>query len=227
MCYAVGTYGPAGITQTLVEKYDGTSWTHIASPNADVAQPNTLYGVTCLNATYCWAVGFYLKAGANYQTITEKWDGATWTLVASANNTALDNSLFGVNCVTTTLCYAVGDYFGAVNYLTLVELWNGTNWTVVASPNGYAPKHNELDGVYCLNASLCYAVGFNDTAASAYDTLGEKWDGTGWTIVATPNVSHGVQDNQLFGMTCADANYCVAVGRTSGAPNDAPLVVQL
>ena len=62
----------------------------------------------------------------------------------------------------------------------------------------------------CVSASDCWAVGYYD-AGSAYQTLIERWDGTSWAIVTSPNTS-ATQDNYLNGVTCASASDCWAVG---------------
>src|SRR6266550_2107815 len=64
-CWAAGNYFAGGaVTQTLIERWDGTSWAIVSSPNAGVTQGNFLYGVTCVSASECWAVGYYNAASA-------------------------------------------------------------------------------------------------------------------------------------------------------------------
>lgn len=61
------------------------------------------------------------------------------------------------------------------------------NWSIVDSPNADVTRQNELDGVMCVSASDCWAVGDYYTPANAYQTLIEHWDGTSWTIVPSAN----------------------------------------
>src|SRR5438445_6479341 len=77
-CWAVG-YSVAGSLafRTLIEHWDGTSWTTVNSANTSTTQDNVLYGVTCASASDCWAVGYYDASfsGSAFQTLIERWDG--------------------------------------------------------------------------------------------------------------------------------------------------------
>ena len=102
-----------GITstfQTLIERWDGTSWAIVTSPNTSTAQNNVLFGVTCESASECWAVGSYYNGGTG-QTLIERWDGTSWAIVISPNtSTTQNNSLNSVTCVASNDCWAVGSY---------------------------------------------------------------------------------------------------------------------
>jgi hypothetical protein len=78
-CWAVGWYFgfPGGNVYTLINHYDGTSWSVADSPNPP---PNNagqnvdfLTAVTCSSTTDCWAVGYYFNSNGVQQTITEHY----------------------------------------------------------------------------------------------------------------------------------------------------------
>ena len=54
-----------------------------SSPNVGSGE-NQLRGVVALSPINAWAVGWSSVSGT-YQTLVEHWDGATWTVVTSAN----------------------------------------------------------------------------------------------------------------------------------------------
>jgi len=84
-CWAVGDQSSCGgCAQTLIEQWDGTSWSIVPSPNTGVA--DLLYGVTCASASDCWAVGVY-TSGASLLPLTliEQWNGTSWSIVSSPN----------------------------------------------------------------------------------------------------------------------------------------------
>src|SRR6266576_1338798 len=89
------------------------------------------------------------------------------------------------------------------------------DWSIVASPNvSEADKNNSLVATTCVSASDCWAVGSSQTlelAGSAAQTLTERWDGSSWTIVPSPNTD-AKQSNSLTGVTCVSASDCWAVG---------------
>jgi hypothetical protein len=47
-------------------------------------------------------------------------------------------------------------------------------------------------------------------------TLAERWDGTAWTIQATPNFPGTNSDSQLVSVSCTTASACLAAGFGSG-----------
>src|SRR5436309_1665426 len=212
-CWAVGTSFAAGaVTQTLIERWDGTSWTIVSSPNAGVAQGNFLYGVTCVSTSECWAAGYYNAAGAA-QTLIERWDGTSWAIVSSPNtSTTRNNFLYGVTCVSASECWAVGGHYtGSVNQ-TLIERWDGISWAIVNSPSTNAAEHNQFYGVTCPSALDCWAVGFYKNSLTGNNqTLMERWDGNSWALVPSPNTL-SIQDNHLFAVTCVSESDCWAVG---------------
>src|SRR5207244_1023032 len=84
-CWAVGYYAnDTGTFQTLIEHWAGTSWAIVNSPNP-VVLDSLLIDVACASASECWAVGFYNPTGALSQTLIERWDGTSWTIVTSPN----------------------------------------------------------------------------------------------------------------------------------------------
>lgn len=112
-CMAVGSTSSG--TGTLVEVWDGSSWSVAASsPSAPAgASGLNLMGLTCLAANSCFVVGQSFSAGSPtspgmLSTYIGQWDGTSWTQVASPNGTASDNQLLGVSCASATQCFAVG-----------------------------------------------------------------------------------------------------------------------
>src|SRR5579864_928269 len=107
-CWAVGyyagtNYGP----QTLVEHWDGSSWSIVTSPNLGLYQ-NFLNGVACTSSSQCFAVGFY-AVGNVYRTLIEQWNGSAWSVSDSPNTSAtLNNALYGVDCRSASDCWSVG-----------------------------------------------------------------------------------------------------------------------
>src|SRR5207244_865516 len=68
-CWAVGSnVAGSGAPRTLIEHWDGTVWAVVSSPNASLPN-NVLSSVTCVSASDCWAVGYYITAPDVYQTL--------------------------------------------------------------------------------------------------------------------------------------------------------------
>jgi hypothetical protein len=125
-CRAVGYFiGANSYRQTLIEHWNGTSWALDPSPNTSAAQSNYLYGVTCVSAANCWAVGYgYTDSSPNYpKTLIERWDGTSWAIVSSPNpSIARTNETVGVTCPSASDCWAVGAYLASPTvFQTLAE----------------------------------------------------------------------------------------------------------
>ena len=77
-------------TLTLIEHFDGTSWSVIPSPNVGPAnqyQSNRLFGITANSATDIYAFGSYFASdGSGHQmTLLMHWNGMEWTIWPSPN----------------------------------------------------------------------------------------------------------------------------------------------
>src|SRR6476469_7210330 len=161
-CWAVCYYLTENASQTLIERWDGISWSIVSSPNTSATDYNSLSGVTCVSASECWAVGYYFTSD-NFvdQTLIERWDGTAWSIVSSPNTSTTEaNVVLGVTCVSASACWAAGYYYGLDDLIsqTLIERWDGTSWSIVSSPNTNT-QPNVLLGVTCVSASECWAVG--------------------------------------------------------------------
>jgi hypothetical protein len=110
--WAVGN--TAGGRATLIEHFNGTSWSVVASPNAatgSVLDANALTGIAAASANDIYAVGFFADptiAGGFERTLIEHWDGSKWTIVSSPNSTAGHDQLFGVTTRSDGTAIAVG-----------------------------------------------------------------------------------------------------------------------
>ena len=97
--WAVGSFAKANnLIRTLVERWDGSSWTRIKSPNAGQPAGGQLSAVVALAADDAWAVGSYGQ-GAPSRTLIEHWDGTAWSVVPSPNKGPFPNALSDVDAV--------------------------------------------------------------------------------------------------------------------------------
>src|SRR6266581_4919074 len=91
LCFSVGwhRWTPPGTihSQTLVERWSGTSWTIVRSPNGSPSPGvnNGLEAVACPNTSRCLAIGHYDGPDGFFQTLAEQSNGASWSIVPSAN----------------------------------------------------------------------------------------------------------------------------------------------
>jgi len=171
-CVAVGDYETtAQVDRTLVEVWNGVTWTRVASPNVGTTA-NDLVGVSCVAATRCIAVGAVSTASKVLRTLVEVWDGTAWVRVASVNVGTRNNVLFSVSCVSTSSCTAVGEYRNVANIRrSLIETWDGARWSQVPAPN-IGTGENVLESAACVKGTtICKAVGFYTASSRVSRTL--------------------------------------------------------
>ncbi|HET9075698.1 MAG TPA: hypothetical protein VFN68_02110 [Acidimicrobiales bacterium] len=239
-CFAVGHHLPNGAVsasmQTLIERWDGSAWSIVASPDTSATEDNNLAAVSCVSASSCTAVGYYLTGpnGLRHQTLIERWDGSAWSIVASPDTSATDdNELNGVSCVSASSCIAVGSYTflgpGNQEYSqALIERWDGSAWSISASPNTSATQNRSLNGVSCVSVSACTAVGISAVTGPnnqpSEQMLAEQWDGSAWRLTYPPKLLP--PGSYLYGVSCISASACTAVGSHAVGSYWQTLIVQ-
>ncbi len=161
-CFGVGFFAPVAEAPlaALTEHWDGSAWSVVANPSPTGAIPAVLGEVSCPTTTSCYAVGTYSPPTRRAtKTLIERWNGVSWSIVASPNPASGRSVLSDVSCPSATNCTAVGQYVQVLTPRTLVERWNGTSWSLTTSPNPSGSDNSWLRGVSCPTATRCFAVG--------------------------------------------------------------------
>jgi hypothetical protein len=210
--WAVGEFANrADVGRTLIEHWDGTAWKRVPSPNPGVS--NFLFGVAAVSAANVWAVGGYVTSGAlAHNTLILHWNGTVWRRVPSPNPGPASNLLNDVSVSSATDAWAVGQYENSTGpERTLTEHWNGTAWAWVPSPSPAGTSgFSTLNGVAAVSAADAWAVGDYEKSGAAQRSLIERWNGTAWKQVPSPNPSSG--SNILNGVSASSATDIWAVG---------------
>jgi hypothetical protein len=234
-CWSVGgdfTDLNNGQPGALFEHWDGSSWSVQSNGQPAGLQASLVWGVSCVTASDCWAVGGQQANGdtGGPESLTEHWNGSTWSDTGAPNP---EGYLFSVSCTTTSDCWAVGSDTDDNGNPTngVIDHWDGSTWTVAQTqPSGQT--YDQFNSVTCTDASNCWAVGFagpnqvqngflpnvapNVPDANAFI---EHWDGTSWTISAAPFEADPL-GTYLGGVTCTSSTNCLAVGTTLDANGD-------
>ena len=226
-CFAVGSAKnlDGSLTRTLVEHWNGKTWTIQTSPNPTGSYSAFLYAVSCPTPTSCFAVGTVNNATRPVKTLVERWNGRTWAIQTTPNPAgSLDVFLSGVSCPTPTSCFAVGSASSSSSpATTLVERWNGKTWTIQASPNPAGSLNVFLSGVSCPTPTSCFAVGNSD--GLPVKRLVERWNGKTWTIHTIPDPT-GSPYASVNGVSCPSPTSCYAVGSVSPAEGTSMTLVE-
>jgi hypothetical protein len=211
-CEAVGW----NANLALAAKWNGTSWNLQPTKNPAGGTPasstfNGFYAVSCSDTNSCEAGGYYLRADSSFtepdrRALAEVWNGTSWQIEDAAQpNGATTNVLDAVSCASATFCEAVGWRFDVTEDQTgLAEVWNGTRWRFqrVPRPAEFDGLRLVLNGVSCVSARFCEAVGDSFSQSNAL-----RWNGKTWTAQIVPHPDH------LASVSCTSPTFCVAVGQ--------------
>lgn len=201
-CVAVGQ----GITSPLAMSWDGGGWTVEQAPAASSAMA-ILNGVSCGSAASCIAVGSVVpNSVAPSRGLAERWNGRHWSTVRTPSPPPGEDAILNAVACRRAVCIAVGD----VGPRQLIERWNGRKWSMQRLP---ANVPAELNGVSCVTASDCVAVGA--LTNNSHQSLAERWDGRRWRVERTPTPAGG---SLLWAVSCPSALECVAVGQRGSSP---------
>ena len=201
-CVAVGDR-ISSVYKTLALVWNGSGWSDTASPSVGTVY-DYLTSVSCVSVSYCVAVGGTYLSGYRNNSLAMVWDGATWSIATSPNNSnRYVNVMRSVSCVSASDCVAVGNTAMA---------WDGATWSAVSVPTYNA--NNEfriaLTSVSCQSTSECVAVGVENAGINHNQTSVMVRDGNAWSVVTSP--SAGTSDDQLLSLSCVSADDCVGVG---------------
>ncbi len=208
--WAVGefsTSSTANGARTLIEHFDGTTWSIVPSPNPST-QGDNLTAVAALGPDNVWAVGYYENNGQSaLLPLVLHFDGTKWSMVTAGLGAAAGTVLHGISAFSANDIWAVGE----AGFGTNRELhWDGMRWSV-ASASFTSGGQESLGGVGGAASNDVWAVGsYAPTISAELQTLILHWDGHGWRKVTSPNVD--TYFNLLFGVAALRSNDVWAVG---------------
>jgi hypothetical protein len=180
------------------------------NPEPYPALYDEFYGVACPGTDACTAVGSLLDAEDGAGTLVENWNGSTWQVEASPDQSdAYGSHLESVSCPSSTECMATGYYESTDGeHFTLAEHRIGSTWTVESTPTKGTSA--DLTSVSCGSASECVAAGYYFSGSTT--SLVELWNGKKWTVETTAKLPKEDETPQFSAVSCPAAKSCLAVG---------------
>lgn len=218
MCMGIGSYNNSAEHQlNYAATWDWSSWKVVNPPNPSPTLSSGLDAVRCVSSKFCLTIGHWIDSATSKDALeSQVWNGKSWAMtkkmpLVPANATS-GVRLWGLSCVSTTWCMAVGDYnTSSSDQPLLSEVWNGKTWTIHLPPNPSGGNAHALVGVSCLSTKFCNAVGDSLNSKLAFVSLGETWNGKSWTIQPTPEgKKKGL--SELFDVSCLTTKFCLSVG---------------
>ncbi|MDP9300575.1 MAG: hypothetical protein M3P43_06735 [Actinomycetota bacterium] len=182
--WAVGFCRENGAEHTLVQRWDGTGWRRVGSPN-EPSGNTYLTGVSAVAGDDVWAVGAF-EDGPRQGSVTVHWDGRSWKRIPAP---ALD-TFYGVSASGPGDVWTVGSVptDGTANAETSFSAssahWNGQRWQSqpVPSPGSGSSRLSDVDA---RTPNDAWAVGEYVNTGTALPLV-VRWDGRRWRIVHVP-----------------------------------------
>jgi hypothetical protein len=139
------------------------TWTKVASPNRGTVASVLQDVVMVPGTSTAWAVGYsYDSSLAAYRTMTQFFNGTSWSIVSSANASATGHSqLNRVDATSASNVWAIG---------SLVERYDGTRWAATSSPAGVA-----LRGLDVVSPTEVWIAGYSGSAATVSQLKNGTW----------------------------------------------------
>jgi hypothetical protein len=181
--WAVGRRAGSGVTnQSLIEKWNGSTWTLSTSPSE-----GPLNAAAAVTSSDVWA------AGANGFA---HWTGSSWHAVASATTAR------GMAVVSATDIWSTGPRFTGGNWRTVTGQLNGARAdrydgvTVGSQTEGWRVGFREDSGII---EHLC-AIDVTDAGSIPQDVSGALGATAFWHFDAANTASHSVTDKSGLGL---------------------------
>lgn len=177
--------------RTLVEHWNGTSWSVVPSQNPSPepdGYPDSLDRISGSSASDIWGVGDGLGG------FLEHWNGSSWNAVDTpvVPPTIYSYWFSSVSSLSPADAWTVGhstsrNFSPGNGEQALTAHWDGKVWSVVKSPDLHADLNGtELYDVVALTHDNVWAVGYTSSRSQSQLALIEHWDGKSWHVVASP-----------------------------------------
>ena len=179
---AVGTYSPVGSkAQTLALEWDGSSWSHIQSPEAK--NGCAFRSITKTPSGEMFAAGTWQEGNGLLAHRT----GGSWDVHLAPPVRVFRNRFYGVSALSEDEIWCVGtkgESYG--DFEILIQRYDGNgNWTTFDEPTpGWS---DSLEDVVAIASDDVWVAGFwYDPGLSATQPLLMHFDGASWTQESLP-----------------------------------------
>lgn len=211
--YNTGNTGSPTDRHPLILRWDGSDWSLADNPELDNKR-GYLSGVWAAGSGDIWAAGVLMGSQDQQSTLIEHWDGSRWSVAATDTVQSQPSTLIAVTGLSSEDVWAVGYAGPEGQRQTLLQHFDGHRWTVSNTTDtgaaGGGATDIELNGVLALAKDDVWAVGTITEAGGHQRTLTERWDGSRWSRVPSPNYGSG--NNRLYDVSGVASNDVWAVG---------------
>jgi hypothetical protein len=174
-----------------------------------------------VSADDAWAVGEATGVTDSHALIAH-WDGRSWRRITSPAVGAYSLSAVGASSPRNAGVAGTGP--GPYGQLaTFIARWNGRKWQRTPSPSPGFRANVELNGIAVASPTRAWAVGWYLTRQGGQDTLVERWNGTAWQQLPSPDPGGTTGGYDIFNAVAASRARAWAAGLYNSARQHAPL----
>jgi hypothetical protein len=203
----------------VVQRYNGTRWSVVASPDLLDRGTNTfavLSGVDSTSASSAFAVGSATGADSTgTAAVALRWSGSAWSRVAVPRPAGTNTAFTAVKAFSAGDVWAVGTSSTTSVRMTSAMHYDGTAWTHPATPSP-GTRNNDVTAVDGSGPHDVWAVGYSlnlPYGNRIRQSLILHWNGTAWSQVPSPNNG----STYLYDVAAVSATDAWAVGYSSSA----------
>ena len=204
----------------LIIHWNGRQWARVRAAPVPGYADTELLGVAAASPSDAWAVGEAENTANQLHTVTEHWNGHTWTLVPSPRLGTL-SALDGVAVTSNHQAWAVGRSFARTTR-PFVLRWTGHTWQKAATPRA---ANVTLNSVAAAGPAQVWAVGDAAAGNRPQRPYALRWNGHAWRSVPVP-AGPARDGRQLISVTVLPGGHLAAAGNNLGPATTGALYAQ-
>jgi hypothetical protein len=164
----------------LTLHWDGATWHRVPTPPIERGY---LLDVSASGPNDVWAVGIVT---GTFETIVQRWDGSSWTLIDHPSPSSDYVNLGSVLALAPDDVWIAGNFLGPrAEQVPFSAHWNGQQWrTFPMVKRGTAGS--VIDALAATSNGRVWAVGSATSNEGTSRPLAEEFDGEEWRVAATP-----------------------------------------
>jgi hypothetical protein len=205
----------------VVQRYNGTRWSIVTSPDLLDHGANTWAGLSGVDSTSpasALAVGSATGAGSTgTAAVALRWNGSAWSRLTVPRTAGTSTAFTAVKAFSASDAWAVGSTATTSVRKTLAMHYDGTSWTASPTPSP-GTRNNDMKSVDGSAPNDVWAVGYSlnlPYGNRIRQSMILHWNGTAWSQVPSPN-NGSTYLYDVASVSASDA-WAVGYGSSGGA----------
>lgn len=179
--YVGGNFSQAGnIAANNIARWDGENWQALGAGLSTIAVTAMVYAIAITPNGDVFVAGQFSKAGEGEAASIARWNGASWSQLASGGRDGVNNTVYALAANDSGEIFA-GGAFSTASGIVVRNLakWEGSTWSSLG-----AGADNGVSGpvrAVAFKQSLLFVGGDFREAGSTAANFIAKWNGSNWS----------------------------------------------